>query len=1224
MHLSAAVLNSNVPVTSATAPTITIINLRTNTAVVSAQNMTQAATGSEIWFYNFIPAAGQLLDNFAVAIDCDPGAAGQVTAAERYKYASFRGTDDIIEWLDAVWIDTVNGSAAGTGTQLDPIDTLANGKARADILGLKAYKLVAGSTIAITAGHDGWRIEGVGNTPPIVDLNDQAIDVELFRVQTTGDLAATSDSIYAKECLIDDIAEVPAGSTFVECGFKGSFDTRDTQTPSGTAIRMINCFTWGGALTIPATLTTTPISESEDDWSAKPAWLTEAGDGVFAYSGPAGDVTLTSVGGSLGEYIDADTWTRLEIAAPPVPLTVSVEAILVSENLRAIGDDLSAGLFIEDRERQDLYIAGVDTDFDTDEFIRMVEHTKQPNSGDDTKLGQVHSESTTIAGAKIRMSYDVLADSHELYINDVLENTAGLDNAGDKFVPGYLGLCLLGYQGGGDGTEAVVFDELVITATGYASEHGVVPIEMTRFSGDVNLDQAFPAPSKLDIYGKVTIGTNVVGTGVRVTGQGELDASNQYNPDAVGPEYGAVDGGGFVGDAWRRQVDLADMDAGSWGQAGILARYMGPRGPGIWMSLDTDRASQSAVPGIDGTFDNPIDASFGELSEDRFVKLAVALGIRRLYFYSSGQRANTTFSVNSSVSEIQDWIEWEFIGVIPGWAIGSNNGSPQITFHGGGVFKNCRFENLGVLELNTVAEDELSEGNVWINCGISGSATNQFPPPGSTFINCQIENDRLTLNSRLSTVAQPLRLINCWRAAEEADNPLEIRPDDYYGNPAISNSFRYTPVEIINYKGDIEITDGNGIGSDFRDSLIDIQGNVILDANIANGDFVITGKGQLTDNTESPVTVDSSRFDQSTQAAFDALVATADQIDTNVQEVQGDTDEILGHVGLNKVVEVLERDARGNPTQQRTRLYDSGTNAELNDGSTGLIRELPEIDATFTQVEVDGVQRDVMETFKSKSTVPLALESAAGDDFVINATATLRGAATAFSESAFFSGAAGTTPADDGDTWLDLYEPNTTSARNNGSSDILLQHNGNQTRYEDDNEILVYHTLPAGLLGSGAYVRAPYTGSGSPAPKDISGDSGVWTGVFFEDEVNGVIVTFGWGQGNDFYGRAWNKSGQETNLDTSRANIISALADVNNQDAYIYWRGKNESDQPQFGFRLENDTEVIVPITSATWPFDVPTRCGCFYMDSGTSPAADPADGIEFTQMEVAYTIFEP
>jgi hypothetical protein len=75
--------------------------------------------------------------------------------------------------------------------------------------------------------------------------------------------------------------------------------------------------------------------------------------------------------------------------------------------------------------------------------------------------------------------------------------------------------------------------------------------------------------------------------------------------------------------------------------------------------------------------------------------------------------------------------------------------------------------------------------------------------------------------------------------------------------------------------------------------------------------------------------------------------------------------ELLGHAGVNKVVELVTVDGDAGATLQKIRLYDSEANAKLDDGSTGLIFQLEEIVSTWKNATANGQVVKVLDKFTS-------------------------------------------------------------------------------------------------------------------------------------------------------------------------------------------------------------------------------------------------------------------
>lgn len=129
---------------------------------------------------------------------------------------------DLVQLLNAVWIDTVNGisgTAEGIGTPTNPVNNVVDARTIADRDNLRAYKLRG--TISLPVAHTDWLIEGIGaREASIVDFNGQSVaGTRLVNCELTGSAANTEFD--ASFCSVD-LATAISGH-FDNCGFHSSF-----------------------------------------------------------------------------------------------------------------------------------------------------------------------------------------------------------------------------------------------------------------------------------------------------------------------------------------------------------------------------------------------------------------------------------------------------------------------------------------------------------------------------------------------------------------------------------------------------------------------------------------------------------------------------------------------------------------------------------------------------------------------------------------------------------------------------------------------------------------------------------------------------------------------------------------------------------------------------------------------------------------------------------------
>lgn len=1100
--------------------------------------------------------------------------------------------------MAAIWIDTVNGTPGGAGTEEDPVDSVTAAKVIADASGGRRYAVKGGSSVTWAAGHGGWVVEGVGFPLPVVDLNDAALDCEFRGVRTTGDIAATSDACRFVNCALD-LLTLPGGSLVENCEMLGSFDVRDTQTPSGAPVELVRCRS-SEQTKFPLTIPTTSPSYTSSDFSAGfPAWLTPR---AFTHAAAAGTQINVSYRYNVynGGYFDGeDEWPRVEHELYP---NCTAFDLLVDgfENLEDGFDDndyVANGLWVENRERTEVIFFGKCRD--TVAFHWRIQSYKR-----DGTITELWTKGT---GVPTPWSGDIIpvqivwdGVTCDFYVDTILETTIALPSG---FEPGWVGWGILDGSRSNDAYDQIRCETgtnptVTLSYTGdQLGTTAAVPIVVTDWRGELHLKQQWPEGSRFDVYGNVYLSSVLESGTVALAGQGSID--DQSNGAVVNldnfltkktvAEY-----------VWEEEY-TTHLGPSSVGLSSAVGMYMGRRGPGVFVA-PPGVGTPGQVIGVNGTHANPSS------DPDDAIAIADTLGLKRLYFVGDRLRGRT-FSVPE-----RSYVDWEFLGEVRKvHGTGSSEANTTLLYVNNAtdlaVVSGCRFENLlvGIYVLRSDDTDFTSH-NYFYQCDI----VQEILSPYSMYEKCTLP-PKIQIRGVSSPGQQTsahTRLVDCDLYRDQYLPRLTIETAGDVG------SYNYVAFfKLIGFRGDVYVNssfntwDPDTFGDLYN--VIDLQGAVEFSANVQYGNFIVSGVGTYyVDPGAALTSLDTSLLVEPVAGLSDSVVG-----------MQADLVEIQGHVGRNKVVETISRDDRARPTIQRTRLYDSGTNARLNDGSTGLVKELIEVLGVFSTISVDGQDRDVMDSFASVDTAPMTLAGTGVIPVPVSVGAEMVGAATAFDEYTYFSGVLGDPPPSDG-VWTSIHA-GVGTAKLDGVGSLLLDASGTEADYQNDNQIMVYHALPAGSLAPGSYLQGTYDAEAG----DHSAASGVYSGVFFEDEVGGRLTTWGYYATNLYhYTRPKTYSGTSgAYLTASAAGVVTSpgAPEIANMGLKLTFTGMVAG---RATFTTEYFTGASGWVTVGTAKSEnstvmgMPTRCGLIY--TSFSNQADPADKVSYNFLRVGYTSY--
>ena len=123
----------------------------------------------------------------------------------------------------AVWIDTVNGTAGTTdfesGTNFNPVDSIADATTVAASVGLTRFKLAPGSTITLAQTYNSFSFDGVGAT---INMGSQDVGgCRFIGTNLTGTGTGAGGRIVIRESIITGATSIST-ATFLDCNLSTS------------------------------------------------------------------------------------------------------------------------------------------------------------------------------------------------------------------------------------------------------------------------------------------------------------------------------------------------------------------------------------------------------------------------------------------------------------------------------------------------------------------------------------------------------------------------------------------------------------------------------------------------------------------------------------------------------------------------------------------------------------------------------------------------------------------------------------------------------------------------------------------------------------------------------------------------------------------------------------------------------------------------------------------
>jgi len=406
----------------------------------------------------------------------------------------------------------------------------------------------------------------------------------------------------------------------------------------------------------------------------------------------------------------------------------------------------------------------------------------------------------------------------------------------------------------------------------------------------------------------------------------EVVIDGNLYPVVVGTPFTVATTGAYTSRlVFQRSVDAIEIQT-TGGGGGYDLTYQ----HGVYWS---DVGSAGQVVGTNGTFDNPCTSLADAIA------VATAVGTKTIRV-----RGWPTPDANAVGYNFEPY---EVGGAMPEafWTDGlSLNGYD---------FSQSQFNNLAIWDMGGAGSATSVEAATFRNCIIQET---DLPLVSCTLIECRFPGTYIDIAG--------CDLFGC-RTTSSATVVVGLNP--VYAGLIVLNTapgvVGNSGNRIAGFEGDLYFGGWTGDVNNDRWILSNFNGRIWIDSTLL-GDFklfTVSGKGSVL-GTPTPA-MDFTSF--ITEAVLTAIQSDVTSVLADVAAVQADVTEIQGHVGRNKVVEVISRDARGNPTVQRTRLYDTGTNARANNPAVGLIKELVEIIGVFSTVTVDGNTRDVLDSFTS-------------------------------------------------------------------------------------------------------------------------------------------------------------------------------------------------------------------------------------------------------------------
>jgi hypothetical protein len=207
-------------------------------------------------------------------------------------------------YAGAVWIDTVNGSAGATigvnGTKTNPSSSLANAITLATALGLRHFKILGDSVLAVTTDLEDYFFEGETSglyLRPVVQIVSGSVARTTFRkVTLVGDLTDTGEgvAVLAEQCILTSLSGIACGIIDRESTFS---DTGDLEFEQNGAL-----FSYGGHGIISMVCNDAGVTVELQRWDGKAAIEMTTGCTCTILHRSPSPVAVTGDGGTLNLY----------------------------------------------------------------------------------------------------------------------------------------------------------------------------------------------------------------------------------------------------------------------------------------------------------------------------------------------------------------------------------------------------------------------------------------------------------------------------------------------------------------------------------------------------------------------------------------------------------------------------------------------------------------------------------------------------------------------------------------------------------------------------------------------------------------------------------------------------------------------------------------------------------------------------------------------------------
>ncbi len=210
----------------------------------------------------------------------------------------------------AIWVNT-NGSNTKTedfvdGTADNPVSTWAAALALSASLGIKRFRITAGSSITLSGDSTGYTL--LGSHPWTLDLNGQVVEDAHFEgADVTGTGTSGTGAVYFKDCHLDTVV---LGKAHI---VKSSLITKLTLSDAETYI-LDECYSGGGA--------TTP----EIDFGAA------VGDSIVRLAGWSGGIEISNLNATGTDKFTIQGTGKVILAASCAGGTVGIHGHITLED----------------------------------------------------------------------------------------------------------------------------------------------------------------------------------------------------------------------------------------------------------------------------------------------------------------------------------------------------------------------------------------------------------------------------------------------------------------------------------------------------------------------------------------------------------------------------------------------------------------------------------------------------------------------------------------------------------------------------------------------------------------------------------------------------------------------------------------------------------------------------------------------------------------------------